>query len=1053
MIFRNIFFHSPSKFFLSPLAAAVLATLPCQAAEGMEKVDIREDESVFAIGKLPGAATFMPYAGEEEMRADTAFLARPWAEPVSKRRMNLNGLWKFRLSPTPQENPQDFMQTGYDDSGWDEIPVPSNWEMQGYDTPIYCNVEYPHDNTPPFIRPRPGFNDGGENYAINPTGSYRRTFTLPEDWESRRTLLHFGGIYSSGKIWINGEFAGYTQGSNNVAEFDITPLLRPGENTIAVEVTRWCDGSYLECQDMFRMSGIYRDVWLTSLPMTSIRDHTVNTSFSPDYSEAYVDVTLRPLAEEGDETKKTVSMILYSPSGEIVGTERCQYTGSEETRMRFKIENPQLWSAERPDLYRLAVIQSDDSGQEEMAFLSPVGLRDVKIDGSLLYVNGKRVLLKGVNRHDTSPINGRAVTTEEMLHDVKLMKQNNINTIRTSHYPNNEKMYAMFDVMGLYCVDEADLENHANQSISDMESWIPAFTDRVERMVRRDINHPSVIIWSLGNEAGKGTNFTPCYELVKSLDPSRPVHYEGAHLDRPYGGELYSDFYGTMYPGIEWMKQNTSGLDKPLFICEYAHSMGNATGNLKEYWDIIESSDTTVGACIWDWADQGIYDPKALKEGRKVITTGYDYPGPHQGNFCCNGLLLPSHEPSAKLAEVKQAYAYVKLDSVGVARDRRNVSVKLRNGHAFNNLDRYILVYEITDDRETVASGSSTFPPTPPGESADFTIYLNDIAMRDGSENLLNLKVCEREATAYAPAGHIVGQWQIALTPPRKLEKKVVREGKTEIDESDGVLRVKAEGTEAVFDKATGQLHSLTLAGRKVIADGRGPIYSNHRWIENDTYTDTSDGLEPTGTISYTTENDGSTTVTTHRDGSKCSTDLIYRIYPDGIIDLEAIFHPHSEELRRAGLLAGIDPELSEVEYYALGPWENSSDRRDGVIAGRYRSRVGEMGEAYVKPQSAGERQDLREVIFSDPATGYRLRIEAEGLPSFSAMRNTDEQLMNARHQWELEPLPYTVLHIDACTRGVGNGSCGEDVQTLPAYRVPMKEMRYRLRLTGESGK
>lgn len=1011
--------------------------------------DMREDETVFAIMKLPGAATFTPYASEAEMRADTAYWNRPWENPVTSRRQSLNGQWKFHLSSTPQESPKDFMQKGFDASDWDEIPVPSNWEMLGYDTPIYCNVEYPHDNTPPFIKPRPGFNDEGKNYAINPTGAYLRSFTLPEEWEGRRTLLHFGGIYSSGKIWVNGVLAGYTQGSNNVAEFDITPYLQPGENSLAVEVTRWCDGSYLECQDMFRMSGIFRDVWLTSLPTTAVRDHVITTSFSPDYAQAEVDVRLSTLGVKGSDDAKTLAVSLYSPDGKLVGEKKSKVESGEEAKVSFSVTEPQLWSAEKPQLYRLTVVQSDTAGQEEMAFSTPVGLREVKIDGNRLLVNGKKVFLKGVNRHDTSPLHGRAVTTEEMLNDVTLMKRNNINTIRTSHYPNNEKMYAMFDAYGLYCVDEADLEDHANQEISDMESWIPAFTDRVERMVRRDINHPSVIIWSLGNEAGKGKNFEACYATAAALDPSRPIHYEGAHLDRPYGGELYSDFYGTMYPGIEWMKQNTSGLDKPLFICEYAHSMGNATGNLKEYWDIIENSDATVGACIWDWADQAIYDPKELKEGRKVITTGYDYPGPHQGNFCSNGLLLPSHEPSAKLAEVKQAYVYVKLDSVAVADDMKSAKVTLRNEYAFNNLSDYDLAYKLIDDGNVMLTYVSKLPPTAPGECVEMEMGLPQMVTREGNERLLTIQVREQEPSLYADAEHVVAQWQVALTPPRTLGAVEANGEKLKIDEAKDRITVTGEGMEAIFDSTTGGLESLSLDGREVIVKGHGPKYSNHRWIENDTFTDTSDGLDPTGEIIALPNNDGSVTVWSQRKGSLCETTVIYRLYPGGVVDVDATFFPKTGDLRRAGLVMGLDPSLSEVEYYALGPWENSADRRDGVVAGRYTSRVGEMGEAYVKPQSAGERQDLREVTFRDPSTGYRLRIEAQGLPSFSAMQNTDEQMMNARHQWELTPLPYTVLHIDAATRGVGNGSCGEDVQTLPEYRVPERILGYKLRISG----
>lgn len=1008
-----------------------------------------EDETVFSINKLPGVASYMPYSSEEEMRSDSIFWRTPWADPLSTRRISLNGDWKFKLSSCPEERPLDFMQEKYDDSSWATIPVPSNWEMHGYDTPIYCNVEYPHDNKPPYIRPRPGFNDNGENYGTNPVGSYRTSFMVPDDWQDRRTLIHFGGIYSAAGVWVNGQFAGYSQGANNVAEFDITPFVHPGENVLAVEVMRWSDGSYLECQDMFRMSGIFRDVWLTSVPLTAVRNHVITASFSPDFKSADLKVALTAMGDEED--VREVTVCVYDPAGKLVGKKDATISITDQETVEFKIDNPILWSAEQPELYRITVTQRNPAGVEEMAFSTLYGLREIKLENSLMYVNGKRVFLKGVNRHDTSPLHGRAVTTDEMLNDVTLMKRNNINTIRTSHYPNNEKMYAMFDVMGLYCVDEADLENHANQSISDMPSWIPAFTDRIERLVTRDINHPSVVMWSLGNEAGKGDNFAACYETARRIDPTRPIHYEGVHLDRPYGGERYSDFYGNMYPGIAWMKENTSGLDKPMFICEYAHAMGNAVGNLKEYWEIIENSNSTVGACIWDWADQAIYNPQAMKEGKYVSTTGYDYPGPHQGNFCCNGLLLPSHEASAKLADVKGAYAYVKFDNVTVSDDLKEVAVRLRNGYAFNNLDRFFLSYEILADGVPVGNGWAEIPSTMPGETTEIKFTLPDLSSIRQQELLLNLVVAERMSTPYAPANHPVAMNQKALTEPKRLQPIAVTNDKSiSVSEENGVLSINREKIMAAFDCSTGQITSLSMQGRDVIKEKQGPIYTNHRWIENDTFTDTSDGLDPTGKTEWKCNADGSVSVATTRDGSLCGTDISYVFYPDGTLDIDATFHPKTNELRRCGLVMGIDPALSSIDYYALGPWENSSDRRNGVAAGRYSTTPETMGEAYVKPQSNGERQDLRETFFRDPDTGYTLRIEAEGLPSFSASRNTDEQKMNARHQWELEPLPYIVVHIDAASRGVGNGSCGEDVGTLPRYRVPQEEMNYKLRLTAQ---
>lgn len=1017
---------------------------------------IWEDETVFAINRLPGAATMTPYASLTEMKADKEFYATPWTDPKSSRVMSLNGTWKFNLVSEPSKRPLDFYEVNFDDSGWDEIPVPSNWEMQGYDRPLYCNVEYPHANTPPYIQARPGFNDGGANYGINPVGSYRRHFTLPAGWEKRRTILNFAGIYSAANIWVNGKYVGYTQGSNNTSEFDITPYLHPGDNTLAVEVMRWSDGSYLECQDMFRMSGIFRDVTLRSIPAgSSVRDHVIKTSLTPDLTKATISVDIDMLADSIDAPDKTIEFILFDPSGKEGSRTSAVSKAGGPVHAEFGVFGPQLWSDETPVLYRLAVVQKDNGGQEELAFSTPVGIRDIRIEGTKLLLNGKPVWIKGVNRHDTSPVNGRAVTTEEILTDVTMMKANNINTVRTSHYPNDRKLYAMADHYGLLVIDEADLEDHANQSISEMPSWIPAFTDRIDRLVTRDRNHPSVIMWSLGNEAGAGSNFAACYDTAKALDPTRPVHYEGTRINRSYGGEIYSDFYSKMYPGQAWMHENTSGLDKPMIICEYAHAMGNAIGNLSEYWDVIESSDATVGGCIWDWVDQTIYEPRLMKQGVYRLTTGYDYPGPHQGNFCANGILTSSRQPSSKLAEVKAAHQWVKFDTMTVEPKLKSIDITLTNTYHSTNLSDFSIVAETLIDGHPFGSVTRTLPSIAPGKSDNIRITLPAELYKKSrnSEVLVTLRILSRNDQPYAKAGHEVAMKQYNLTPARPLATVKSSKNKADaltVDRTADKLTVAGRNIKAVFALRTGRMSELAINGRDVIVDGMGPEYSNHRWIENDRFTNTDNGLDPDGTVEVTENKDRSVTVTTHWNGSICSTDITYRIYPQGVLDIDATFDPKNADLRRAGLAMGIDSALSTVNYYALGPWDNTNDRQDGTTVGRYTSRVGEMDDKYSKPQSAGSRGGMREASFTDPATGYTLTIEAEGPVTFSAMRNDDSQLMEASHQWDLKPLPYTWLHLDASYRGVGNASCGADVDTLPEYRVQEKPISYRLRFSAK---
>ena len=1015
-----------------------------------------EDETMFAENKERAVATYMPYNNTKEMLADAAYYATPWTEPVNSRYMTLNGTWKFNLVSEPSQRPLDFFEEGYNVESWDEIPVPSNWEMHGYDKPIYNNVEYPHSNTPPFINARPGFNDNGENYGINPVGSYVRTFEVPENWDGRRTFIHFGGIYSAAFVWLNGEYVGYTQGANNVAEFDITNYLRKGENRLAVQVFRWSDGSYLECQDMFRMSGIFRDVYLYNVPKVAVRDHYITSRISDDRWSAEMNVNIELDNRDFEPGKKTVVAAIYSPDGRFIMSDSVAFNTAAKIEtlsgdIKLNVDNVKLWNAEKPVLYTVRIAQFDENGNEEMAFSTKYGFREIKIKNSLVYINGERVFFKGVNRHDTHPVYGRAVTTESMLQDVLLMKQNNINTIRTSHYPNAAKMYAMFDHYGLYCCDEADLEDHANQSISDRESWIPAFVDRITRMVMRDRNHASVVMWSLGNEAGNGNNFGPCYDEAKRLD-SRPVHYEGTRSSGNYGGGRFSDFYSKMYPGQAWMNENTNDLDKPMFICEYAHAMGNAIGNLKEYWQKIEASNSCIGGCIWDWVDQAIYDPQEMKEGLYRIHTGYDYPGPHQGNFCSNGVIPPTREESAKLKEVKAAHQFIEIAMPEVNTEYGIVTLEFKNKYNFTNLKEFDVVYDVVKNGKIVYTGRTQAPSAAPGEKAKTWVTARKATnieklLRRGDEVLLTVHMVHREAQLHAPAGHEVALAQFMLTERGPLAAIKSKGAPLASTSSLHEIVIGNDKVQVKFDAETAQLTALSFNGKNIIADGQGFLYENHRWIENDRYGNTDNGLEAKGEIKVVEEN-GNTVVKTVRRGSLCDTEINYTVYPQGIVDIDAKFIPKNGELRRAGLVCGIDNALQNVNYYAYGPWENTVDRKDGVVVGRYSAKAdGSMASPYVKPQSSGSREGLRELTLTDEQ-GNGVKIETEGNVSFSALPYTDPDLMNAQHYWEMEKRPYTVLHLDAWMRGIGNASCGHDVGTLPEYCVPNKEMSYKLRIS-----
>lgn len=1018
-----------------------------------------EDETRFADNKEQGHASYTPYYSKAEMMADQEFYNAPWVYSKSSAVKLLNGDWYFHFADSPDTRPTNFYALDYDVSSWATIPMPSNWEMQGYDRPIYCNVEYPHSNTPPFIQAREGFNDNGENYGVNPVGSYVHIFDLPEGWEKNRTIIHFGGIYSAAFVYLNGNYVGYTQGANNVAEFDLTKYLRTGQNRLAVQVFRWSDGSYLECQDMFRMSGIFRDVYLYNVPKVSIRDHVVVSKFIPksNYTKANVSVNLTIDNRDGLAGKKNIVVKLIDINGSMVAQKNISvpYRSADKTinkKITFKVEDIATWTAETPNLYTIHILQSEN-GKEEMAFSTKYGFREIEIRGALVYINGKRVTFKGVNRHDSHPIYGRAVPTETMLQDVVMMKQNNINTIRTSHYPNAAKMYAMYDHYGLYCMDEADLEDHANQSISDMPSWIPAFVDRVERMVLRDRNHPSVIFWSMGNETGNGNNFEHCYNKIKQLDPTRPIHHESTNDDKEYGGNRFSDLYSKMYPGMDWMYKYQNFFDKPMFICEYAHAMGNAIGNLKEYWECIENSNTMIGGAIWDWVDQAIYEPKEILAGTYMgrLRTGYDFPGPHQGNFCSNGILTALRRPTPKLAQVKAVYQYIKfsLDTIDYANN--TIAISVENTYDFISTKDMNWGWQLLKNGNEIKSFEDAMPIITPEGKEHLTIQLpDDINLQDfsrnGDEILINLYATLNYATASCEKGHTIAQQQIELSKRAPMQPLLItsREVLTITNAHDKIV-VNNSNIHAEFDTVTGVMTTLRMAGLDVIYGNKGFEYDNFRWIENDGNTADTNGLHPTAECKATVLNNGCVLVSAKRGGNLCATEINYIIYPQGTLDMEVTFIPQTDNLRRVGLVCAINAGLSNVGYYAHGPWENHTDRLEASPIGRYSTTVDDMVVQYSKPQSTGNREGLREVSFT-ANNGKGLKIETEGNVSFSALPYTDADLKQAKHQWELQKRPFIYLHLDAYQRGIGNASCGP--HTIEAYHIKQQPYSYKLRLS-----
>ncbi|MGQ8336974.1 glycoside hydrolase family 2 TIM barrel-domain containing protein [Sunxiuqinia sp. A32] len=994
-----------------------------------------EDESIFAINKEPGHVTYIPFTSINELKSDPTW-ERPWETPNSSSFLLLNGDWKFNSVKQPSERPVDFYKTDFDVSGWSEIPVPSNWELQGYGTPIYTNITYPHANMPPYIVSQSGYTNATEP---NPVGSYRRTFNLPANWAEKEVFLHFDGVYSAMYVWINGQKVGYSQGANNAAEFNITEYLHAGENTIACEVYRWSDGSYLEDQDMFRLSGIHRDVFIYATPKVRIRDYFTESEFDgDDFSSALFKVKASIQNHETSTSAATkMEFILLDENGtEVLSTSKsidAIPAGEEATvTMSETISNPKLWTAETPNLYSAIVVLKDNQDNTLEVLSSKFGFRKIEIKNKHVYINNTAVFFKGVNRHDTHPIFGKAIPVESMIQDIELMKQNNINTIRTCHYPNDPKMYALYDYYGLYIMDEADIECHGNQSLSDNPDWLPAFVDRMVRMVERDKNHPSVIFWSMGNESGSGRNFFEVNKAAKAIDPVRPIHYEGKNNAADFDSQMYPDL-------VDAARNDASNTSRPYFFCEYAHAMGNAPGNLKEYWDLIESSNRIIGGCIWDWVDQGLIkygeDPTKYYFGSDFGDTPNDY------DFCLNGVVTPDRKVTAKLLEVKKVYQYIKIKAANISEKE----ITIQNKYGFINLDQFELNWELVKDGLAIETGSMELPGVAAGADLNLTIpYSSDLS--DTGEYFLNFSVEMKEETSWSPAEHIVATEQIRLTD--RIEPVAVTTasvGQLVVSEQPSAYLIEGGDFSVTFDKSNGALSSLIYAGKEMIFNGEGPEFSYFRKINNDKNSNRvlTESIISKQSLSVSPSSDSKKVTVVAKMNATNSLGIFpytlsYSIYGNGVIDVDVKITntANTGDMPRIGLQMALSTDLESVEWYGRGPMENYADRKAAAYFGQYSNTVDGMLEHYVRSQSSGNREDVRWLNLSNQS-GEGVKITSKGKLNFNALHFTNRDLWDAVHDFALDGVKRdeVIVCLDYMQKGLGNASCGPDV--LSEYKVP----------------
>lgn len=1009
-----------------------------------------ENEKIFQVNKEDGHVTYIPYPSVKTLTKDPRF-EKPWLDSQSSFFLSLNGQWRFNWAKEASERPIEFYKSSYDVSHWKEIPVPSNVEMLGFGIPIYTNFTYPFANRPPLILPVKGYTSEKQP---NPVSSYRRLFVLPQDWNNKEVILHFDGVYSGMYVWINGQKVGYSEGANNDAEFNITKYLKKGENNIAVEVYRWTDASYIEDQDMFRFSGIHRDVFLYATPKLHVLDYHISSEFEGnDFSKGLfrVKAQLRNYANKTTGNQE-LQVSLLDPSGHLAKqlnkTVNVEALKTQDILLQDNVEQAQLWSAETPNLYTVIISLKDDKGNETEAMSSKFGFRKIEIKNRRVYVNGRQIFFKGVNRHDIHPEFGKAVPVNSMIEDIVMMKKYNINTIRTSHYPNSSKMYAMYDYYGLYVMDESDLENHGNGGISDKPTWQAAYVDRIERMIRRDRNHPSVIFWSLGNEGSNGRNFDAMAKRAREMDSSRPIHYEG----KSEVADLRSAMYSSIPDMINIDNENS---EQPYFLCEYAHSMGNAMGNLADYWDYIENhSKRMIGGCIWDWVDQGL---NKIGEPKDRYYYGGDFGDqPNDGDFSLNGLTTPDRRVTAKLIEVKKVYQYIKFRP----KDLQNGRVEIQNGYSFLNLSEFDLKWELLKDGKVVESGKMEAPHLQPAENAILEIPFNR-TMDSQSEYFLNIYASLKNTRSWADPGHTVASEQFLLKERPQLSS--VNMGKMmtlSVKNNTNDLDVSGKQFSLTLDKNKGTLKSLIYDGQQMIQNQSGLQFNWYRSVNNDKYTDQNFHQTDYGKAMFSYQlSDGdkvlniqfqSTVTIQYETGVKIPMTLKYKIYGDGIIDVDASFTKleNADIVRRLGLQLVMPAGYEQLSYYGKGPHENYNDRITSAFVGLYETTAKDMeAEHYIRAQSMGNRENIRWIKVLDKHH-KGLQITSKDRMNFSALHFTDQDVWNAKHDFMLDKIrkPEVYISLDAIQQGLGNASCGP--LPLDKYMIPVNSpINYSFRI------
>ena len=1042
-----------------------------------------ENPDVVQINRLPARATSYSFDTTEQA------LTRDRQQASIKM---LNGQWKFNFVERSEERPVDFYKLNFNTNKWADIEVPGSWELQGYGQPIYTNSTYPffkdvNDIVPPLVT------------RDNPVGSYVREFTVPESWQDQQIILHFGGVSSAYYVWVNGQKVGYAQGSRLPSEFDISAFLKSGNNKLAVQVFRWSDGSYLEDQDHWRLSGIHREVMLLAQPKVAINDFFVKTKLSKHYSTAKLEIQpllsnvarieLQDWSIEGQLFNAEHKAVLEKPMS-VAATKVARIIYPQRDQFSFdllhaQIDSPQLWTSETPYLYTLVLTLKNAQGKVVETRSNRIGFREVKFNelGELL-INGQSVELIGVNRHDHDAKKGKALSRDNLRDDIILMKQFNFNSVRTSHYPNDPYFYDLADEYGIYVMDEANIESHGVGGLfANLPQWQNAMSQRVMNMVQRDKNHPSIISWSMGNESGTGPNFAAIAGWLKDLDPSRFVHYEGAQgdpthpqyrgLETRWGSEAdikhrftplanptdppFVDVISRMYPTLEDLQglADSPYIKRPILMCEYAHAMGNSLGNLAEYWDMVRARPNIIGGYIWDWIDQGIETQNP--QGQTYLAYGGDFGDtPNDSNFCINGLIDSYRKPKPQMWEAKYVFQPAKFE----ATDLNLGKIKVQNRFFFDNFNKYELLWSLLADGQIIQQGNMGAVDLAAQTVSELKIPFNQPKLIQGVKYWLNLSLRTKQDTLWAVAGHEVAKQQFAMpwTLTAVSDNKKVSGSALKVAELNEELLISNDEFAVTFNTTSGYLVNLSRSGKKLITAALKPNFfrpqtDNDRlgWKTHSALKIWQEASKQLKLEHFSWHQQDNNIVLTSRYSytEQVQVQLQYHILTRGevIVSMDLEADKSLPSLLRVGMTTEVDKSLKHMAFYGRGPFENYIDRKQGADIGIYRGSVNEFLHSYVRPQENGNRTDV-DWLTLQSNSGEGIKIDGVEPLSMSVWPWSHESLDKATHPYELAESKGWIVNIDLIQAGVGGiDSWSEKAAPISKYQIPAGNYHYSFTL------